>query len=222
MPPARTTTSPLRGSTRLLRAARRSRCALPSPRGHATTTRTSGYFASEHCPRSISYDSHGALSPPVSGSFLNIDTWKVRNKISTAVRVDILAGLLYLFSRTKERVKRCGRDELPASSTAGQGRAGAEFVCECAVGPGTPPSKRLPDVLCESGSSKECSYVSKFNPIRPPAHLAPGARPFSEEASHSGRYTTGGPLRQIRRRELSCVQHGTCGRDPRRQTSFPS
>jgi len=38
-----------------------------------------------------------------------------------------------------------------------------------------PPSKRLPDVLCESGSSKECSYVSKFNPIRPPALLAPGA-----------------------------------------------
>lgn len=74
----------------------------------------------------------------MSGSFLNIDIWKVRNKISTAVRVDILAGLLYLFSRSKERVKRCGRDELPASSTAGQGRAGAEFVCECAVGPGTP------------------------------------------------------------------------------------
>jgi len=120
--------------------------------------------------------------PPTRLNAPHRRTADTRLIFSIAARVDILHSCVVSFFRRNE-IKRCGRDELPASSTAGQGRAGTEScVVSVQFRSRHPLSNGLPDMVCEFGSSKSAvvfGSVSEIDPVSAPgAPPRRGPRPF--------------------------------------------
>ena len=72
------------------------------------------------------------------------------------MRVDILKRVLYLLCRSEERIKKCGRDELPARSTAVRAVPRPKSVFVQYVIGSEDPNGRAAGRPHESGSSREC------------------------------------------------------------------
>lgn len=106
-------------------------------------------------PRTISPARSPAITQPPTRHSPSAKADHRESNISTAATVDNLSKVLYLFSRRNEikkvRERRTTRTQYRRAGTCRD----RKLCCKCVVQVPAPPSRGLPDMVCEFGSSKK-------------------------------------------------------------------